>query len=840
MRIVPALRTTGQLCHRECRQTQVARRPPGPLRAEKFKLGGPPTLTGLDEAGLPQSTEPVAEAKYIFAYVGKAGRPERVWTDGNDGIKMDGIDGELDYSKEESRARISNDGATRLRKGAIGMTKTIKLLPGERLGRWSAQKFDRQIRMRALVMGALRLKWQASRDVQIGVQGIGKDKVGTSTRAWVKITLGWEVTYEFEVWMMGHHAGVDLILGTDFMIPAGIRLDLYNALAKLPDEVVVPLINFLNSADDPKGGLQITDGPTETICSPGRVTAEFRARRKQPAESTHELWVRRTRDWIPIVVLNKHGKVARVLLTNTKLSMTWCPAHFPVLSWAPHGILHPEGFVRLSSAKYRYWQVLAYETAIDKDLLGKERQLYDEWIERQPPAVELLETSDGLVGPVVSLTRDEDGSSRVLASAVNSAESAENDLVAPRVEKRGNPPDRGRQTGEISDDMLDGDPEKNLHLSYLLAAELDNDERGEGEPGRHDDVYERVPNALAQEDYAHELAFLPDLTDLIPTQIDYSEDNVVCSAHSAEASADSTTSPAGTSQAPQETLRTAEGAAESWADRILEQSAGLPHRYCTQDERGGHPPMHRLQIGERYYSDDGICNDAGQRLAHRVGCVPMVLFVGHRKWILGSNDDSSSSADLGFSESDPMQDFIDSPAADIFNTGEPDRSSWVSVFERRSFVDDICFGGRAFEECLDTLDRLLKRFAECRISVSFPKSIFVQPKVDFLSHKVTPEGIQADPKKMAAIAELPFPTTKIGMQAFLGALNYYGRFIRILAVYGAILYQIKEDDFAPGGDLTAAKAAFAELKTKVVEAPILRHFDSGKMFTSCSLPMRGR
>ncbi|GMF27072.1 unnamed protein product [Phytophthora fragariaefolia] len=39
---------------------------------------------------------------------------------------------------------------------------------------------------------------------------------------------------------------------------------------------------------------------------------------------------------------------------------------------------------------------------------------------------------------------------------------------------------------------------------------------------------------------------------------------------------------------------------------------------------------------------------------------------------------------------------------------------------------------------------------------------------------------------------------------------------------------LKEDDFAQGGDLTAAEAAFSELKKKVVEAPILRHFDSAK------------
>ncbi|GMF53921.1 unnamed protein product [Phytophthora fragariaefolia] len=617
--------------------------------------------------------------------------------------------------------------------------------------------------------------------------------------------------------------------------------------------------------------------------------------------------------------------------------MTWCPAHFPVLNRAPHGILPPEGFVRLSSAKYRDWQVLAYETAIDKDLLRKERQLYGEWMERHPPAVELtrgrpeaddrsrrgensadavsepremtaalrrvLETSDGLDGPVVSLTRLEDGSSRVLASAVNSAESAENDLVAPRVEKRGNPPDRGRQTGEInvSDDMLDDDPEKNLHLRYLLAPELDNEERGEGEPGRHDDVYERVPNSLALEDYAHELAFLPDLTDVIPTQVDYSADNVVCSAHSAE-----------------QTTRLIRVLQSHEQIMISSGNALPPPVYgvvCDIDVQG-HPPIRQrarrvprkhlkklyellkalLKAGLIAFSnspwaspivivlkkngvDIRLCID--YKLVNTITlmmeyAIPLVddllteldalaglgfvCALGHFEWLrmpfglknapmiyqrlidnalrgyvqpkggweafaerIRRVEIEAENQRVRFStyaefeptrltkfdadrralaESDPMQYFVDSPAADMFNTGEPDQSSWVPVFERRSFVDDICFGGRTFDECLDTLDRFLKRFAECRISVSFPKSIFAQPKVDYLSHKVTPEGIQADPKKMHQIAELTFPTTKKGMQAFLGVLNHYGRFIQNLAVYGAILYQIKEDAFAPGGDLT--------------------------------------
>ncbi|POM60892.1 hypothetical protein PHPALM_30192 [Phytophthora palmivora] len=197
----------------------------------------------------------------------------------------------------------------------------------------------------------LRLKQYASRDQQIDIQGIGKDKVSTTHKALVKVTLGWEVVYEFEVWIMPHHAGVDLILGTDFMIPAGIRLDLYNSAAKLPDEVVVPLLRSLKDTDDQTYGLQTADGPTEAVCLSDRATAEFKLRRRQPSELTHEFSVRRTDDWIPIIVMNAKGKATRYTANIGVVSCT-----FP--------------------------------GTIDKDLLYKEQELYADWLSRQPPAVE--------------------------------------------------------------------------------------------------------------------------------------------------------------------------------------------------------------------------------------------------------------------------------------------------------------------------------------------------------------------------------------------------------------------------------------------------------------------
>ncbi|GMF22668.1 unnamed protein product [Phytophthora fragariaefolia] len=85
---------------------------------------------------------------------------------------------------------------------------------------------------------------------------------------------------------------------------------------------------------------------------------------------------------------------------------------------------------------------------------------------------------------------------------------------------------------------------------------------------------------------------------------------------------------------------------------------------------------------------------------------------------------------------DPVSQLINSPDADMLTTSEADTSTLVPVLDRRFFVDGICFGGKTFDECLTTLDKLLSRFEECRISVSFTKSIFAQSRVEFLSHEI--------------------------------------------------------------------------------------------------------
>ncbi|POM77168.1 Hypothetical protein PHPALM_5488 [Phytophthora palmivora] len=128
------------------------------------------------------------------------------------------------------------------------------------------------------------------------------------------------------------------------------------------------------------------------------------------------------------------------------------------------------------------------------------------------------------------------------------------------------------------------------------------------------------------------------------------------------------------------------------------------------------------------------------------------------------------------------------------------------------------FCNEIFGDCLATLDRQLQRLTV----VSFTKTRFVQSKVDFLSHEVSSEVIQLHHKKTKAVTKDPLPNVE-ERDAVVPC-----RFIKDFAVYSVALYQLKDAVFASRGDLTVAKRCFAVLQLKVMDAPILRHFDRDK------------
>ncbi|OWZ16402.1 reverse transcriptase [Phytophthora megakarya] len=202
---------------------------------------------------------------------------------------------------------------------------------------------------------------------------------------------------------------------------------------------------------------------------------------------------------------------------------------------------------------------------------------------------------------------------------------------------------------------------------------------------------------------------------------------------------------------------------------------------------------------------------------------------------------------------------------DVFENGEPVDSGKSSVLGPNNW-DQLC----------DRVEGLLEVCDKWNLSISVVKSFWGMPKVEYLSHKASFNGLEANPKDLSALTDLAFPGSLKAMQSFLGSLNYYSRFIEDYAIYASVLYELREIDFAAmmknttqaqiqrmlevesvdqgshedqvidhrktldleAQDLTEvdprwihAYRSFSSLKAKIATTPILRHFDPDRSAT---------
>lgn len=68
--------------------------------------------------------------------------------------------------------------------------------------------------------------------------------------------------------------------------------------------------------------------------------------------------------------------------------------------------------------------------------------------------------------------------------------------------------------------------------------------------------------------------------------------------------------------------------------------------------------------------------------------------------------------------------------------------------------------------------------------------------VQFLGHRIDARGVHATEEKVQAILEAPQPTGKTALQAFLGLLAFYDRFLEDRATVATDLYRLLEKDVA--------------------------------------------
>ena len=127
-------------------------------------------------------------------------------------------------------------------------------------------------------------------------------------------------------------------------------------------------------------------------------------------------------------------------------------------------------------------------------------------------------------------------------------------------------------------------------------------------------------------------------------------------------------------------------------------------------------------------------------------------------------------------------------------------------------------------------DLILARLRRWNITISALKSSFGKLAIKFLGHKLSGQGLQALPKDVEAFIKLPFPRRLVGMQSFLGCLNFYSRFIQNYSQYASCLYELTDGDLHAGINMEKAQIAFDHLKHQYATMPLLIHAKSTEPF----------
>ena len=116
----------------------------------------------------------------------------------------------------------------------------------------------------------------------------------------------------------------------------------------------------------------------------------------------------------------------------------------------------------------------------------------------------------------------------------------------------------------------------------------------------------------------------------------------------------------------------------------------------------------------------------------------------------------------------------------------------------KSWIDDIAMHSNSFEGFADLFERVLIRLAAAGMSLKASKCLLLKPRLEVLGFYVTPKGLTIQDEKLeAAIFKTP-PSSVSEIRQFLGAVQFYRRFVPRIALLAApmnaLLRKYKPED----------------------------------------------
>lgn len=105
-------------------------------------------------------------------------------------------------------------------------------------------------------------------------------------------------------------------------------------------------------------------------------------------------------------------------------------------------------------------------------------------------------------------------------------------------------------------------------------------------------------------------------------------------------------------------------------------------------------------------------------------------------------------------------------------------SAMVSGLDKTAaYMDDVIVSGTDETEHQSNLLKLLTRIQEYGFQLRIEKCEFYMSSIKYLGHVIDHQGIRPDPQKIESITNMPPPTDVPSLQSYLGAINYYGKFV---------------------------------------------------------------
>ncbi|XP_046742894.1 uncharacterized protein LOC124409358 [Diprion similis] len=131
--------------------------------------------------------------------------------------------------------------------------------------------------------------------------------------------------------------------------------------------------------------------------------------------------------------------------------------------------------------------------------------------------------------------------------------------------------------------------------------------------------------------------------------------------------------------------------------------------------------------------------------------------------------------------------------------------------------------GRNETEHLKNLEEVFVRLSKAGFKLNLKKCVFFQPEIKYVGHVIDKNGLRKDPEKVKAMIEVARPQDASGVKAFIGMVNYYGKFIPRLSEVLAPLYAIqKENTFNWSKE---CEKAFQTVKVELSSERNLVHFN---------------